>query len=388
MSLDNPLGRKEGQHLEFEDARALEDLASIAREVVAMLNSTHGGEIWIGVAEKDEVAVELQAIPDADRQLRRVQDALIDRIEPSPGPDELTLETVPVERRVLILVRTTKDPLRRPYALVQKGTRMYAIRVQGRIRPMTREELRAAFQLEVERKPREEEVRSRILETWDRNNDALMLHAVPIEHQRLDPPLDLREALANPEPRGGRAGGWTYGNAFSRFAPDGDKSWRLDFETPRGRLRTRISADGALEFHAPLQWLSYERERDFHPFALLEGPTSVLRMFGELLRSNPQRVPCPCLVGLALTGVRGWKLRPFSPHAVGFRSGHPGHEHRVFLESDEIVVGPDLVEWEDVVSGDDRVALRLIRGVYRWFGYEDDAIPKEFDQERRRLTIP
>ena len=385
-----PIGQAESQQLEFKGSQALRKPISIVREVTAMLNSGYHGEVWVGVVERDEKAVGIETIENVASERRRIEDALIDLIEPSPGRNEVEVHAVASDAGNVLMIEVKANPPRSPYALRKDGGRVYATRVGARIRPLARDEIRDAFRADGAADDRQETALERArseLHPPEAIIDTALLRVVPAYPQGLDLTKEERETLADPERTGSRAGGWTYGNAFSRFEP-GHNAWKLDFGTPGGVLRTKIRAGGSLEFRADLTQFEHEHPRELYPLALLEYPTSVLRLFREVHKHNKAPKPGPCAVGLSLFGVRGWKLRPFSPKSLGFLTEHPGYEHHVFRESDGLVVDLDSVEWEDLLAPDDRVALRLIRGVYRSFGYEDDAIPAEFDQERMVLRIP
>jgi predicted HTH transcriptional regulator len=89
----NPVGQRESQHLEFKSKDALKHLASVGREVVAMLNS-EGGDVWVGLREADGVAVTLEPIKNLDREIGRLRDHFSDSIEPAPGPGEIDFDKI------------------------------------------------------------------------------------------------------------------------------------------------------------------------------------------------------------------------------------------------------------------------------------------------------
>jgi hypothetical protein len=391
MTFTVPIGREESQELEFKGSAALRHVASIAREVAAMLNAGRRGEVWIGITDRDEVAAGIEPIDDALRARRQVEDALTDRIEPPPGQAEASVHVVKTEVGDVLVVDVRADPERGPYAFTKGGGRDYLVRFGARLRPLTREELREAFQRERgkagELDAALEGARARLGERRTVVSDCLLLQVAPAIDQELELNPEQREMLADPSRTGNRAHGWTYGSAYRRFGP-GHRRWELVVDARRGALSTIIQADGSLEFRAPLARLEREHEREIHPYALLEYPTSVLRMYRELLSLIPAPRPCPCVVGLALIGVRKWKLRPHSPRSLEYQLEDPDHGPRVHLDADVLPVDLGAVPWDDFTAKDDRVALRLIRGVYRSFGFEDGAIPREFDAETQMLRMP
>ncbi|MGH7150971.1 MAG: AlbA family DNA-binding domain-containing protein, partial [Planctomycetota bacterium] len=135
-----PLGEPESQTLEFKGAGALKDLASISREVVAMLNS-RGGDVWIGIEEREGRGASVEGIPDAEREARRLRDHLVDSIHPSPSAEEVSLSCASDETgRSVLLVRARPRKERKPYAFRKEGGWHFLLRVGDRVRPMSREE--------------------------------------------------------------------------------------------------------------------------------------------------------------------------------------------------------------------------------------------------------
>lgn len=47
-----------------------------------------------------------------------------------------------------------------------------------------------------------------------------------------------------------------------------------------------------------------------------------------------------------------------------------------------------MFEWQQIVDEPDRCAYRLIRRIHEAFGYDDEQIPREFDPETGRLSLP
>ena len=76
------LGDTEGQRLEFKAADVLDSPAYVAREAAAMLNAI-GGEIWIGVEEREGKASRLEPVRDAERARSALLDAQWARLGPA-----------------------------------------------------------------------------------------------------------------------------------------------------------------------------------------------------------------------------------------------------------------------------------------------------------------
>ena len=142
MSERIPLGRKEDLHLEFTSADALRRPELIGREVAAMLNA-EGGEVWVGFRDQEGTAVELEGVANPGREADALLGSLIDRLEPSPLPEEVRVEPVPLDQGLAVLrIRVDPRPERRPYALIRSGGRHFQVRVGSRIRPLARQEIR------------------------------------------------------------------------------------------------------------------------------------------------------------------------------------------------------------------------------------------------------
>lgn len=389
MKHDLPIGKSESQELEFKSRESLQRPVKIAREVAAMLNSGKGGRVWIGIVEEDEVAVGIEPIEEAPKERRRVEDGLVELIEPPPDREVVSVDIVEIDAGKLLVVVVHPSPRPAPYALLQNGGRVYAKRFGARIRPLTREEIRDAFLATEEPTGGEDALEKARSRAHDRRRviiNTILVQIIPAKNQHLDLSKEQRELLADPERTGSRAGGWTYGHEFSRFSPGHDE-WKLEFKTSRGTVTTTIRSDGSVESMAGIDFVDFEEKRELYPFALVEYPTSVLRLFRTMHRARDETAAAgPCFVGLSLHGLRGWKLRPRSPDAAVYRE-LPGHPHLTYEESDVLSVDLASVDWEDLMSDDDRVALRLVRGVYRTFGYEDDPLPREFDQESMKLRL-
>ena len=149
------LGKAESDHLEFKEAAALRRPANIGREVVGFLNAG-GGDIWVGVEEKDGRAVGFQPIADIERARSALLDHLIDTIEPPFRSDE-----VDVKCEGDLIHVTVKKGMRLPYAQRDSGRRFW-IRIDHRLREMSREEIgkefAKAFKAESTRKDRVAEI--------------------------------------------------------------------------------------------------------------------------------------------------------------------------------------------------------------------------------------
>src|SRR5258708_34993390 len=122
MSRGLPTDQPEGERLELKSLAALTEPDKIAREAVAMLNS-QGGEVWIGIKE-GQGRNEVEAMPHAEavRARQRLQDHLLDVIEPTPVAGEATVTDEPIgiapaENGRVLRVAHEPHPARVPYVL-------------------------------------------------------------------------------------------------------------------------------------------------------------------------------------------------------------------------------------------------------------------------------
>jgi hypothetical protein len=395
--MDWPLGERESLKSEFKRVEALKDPANIAREVVALLNA-EGGEIWIGVGEAAGVADVIEEVPNPELQRDRLQDALVDLVEPSPVVGrEIAIEVVPFpadQTRGLLRVRV--DAGRRgPYALLRQTMRAYLKRTGSRLRPMTREELGQAFRQASADEDRVakvvREIGSHLRECADDGFAGLRM----VIRTGGDVDLGLEKELLEPlfrDPRstGNRPLGWNFTSSHydevRPFRQGGQGGYRLG-EADSVQWTT-ISTRGDIEFSAALERLQgHGQAKSLWPLALLEFPASVARLARTLYTMNAMRpLPrdTPVVLGLGLFRIEGWSLAPGSPHSMAYLVEKP----RTYTESDFFLGEPLVVRWEEIDVSPDRCAYRLVRQVYQAFGYEERDVPQEYNRDTAQLTFP
>lgn len=382
MSEAVPLGQKENERLELKARASLETPEDIAREVVAMLNA-EGGEVWIGLREEGGRAVAIDPVPDPDQEERQLRDYLMDKIEPSPSDRELRLVRQNVPEGTVFRLIVNPDEGHKPYALLKKGGgRLFMVRVGDRLRPLSREELSESFRREGRHEERLEQAISKLLldrKAVQESGRALFWLAItPVRTLEIDlHDRRLEDYLQQPALTGNRESGWN----FSQFErrPRIRKE-RLFTDEDEWR-RVEIRKDGTLIFEAPLESLYWKgKENEIWPFILLEYPASAFRLARKVYEGalKPQDL---IVADLALLGVRGWSLRPYSPRTWGFS----GAEYR---DSPDLVWEKPLTFRYEEVEADDRCAFRLVERVYEAFGFRRDAIPQEFDRKTGRLILP
>lgn len=384
-----PLGERESLKTEFKRADALRAPASIAREAVGFLNA-EGGEIWIGVGESGGVADSIEAIPDPEKKRDRLQDALVDLVEPSPMiGKEVAVDVVrfPADAIQGLLRVRVSHGRRPPYALLRRTMRAYLKRTGSRIRPMTREELAAAFTQRSGEVDLATEVVRRLeadLQKWAEDGFAglkVLVRAaakvvLALERETLEP------LLRNPRLTGNRPLGWNFTSNSAELRPFHPGGCRLGKEGSAQWMS--IWARGDLEFSAALDRLHWQGQpKTLWPHALLEFPASVVRL-ARTLYAKCAEPPEHIALGLGLFQVKGWTLAPRSPASIGYQMANP----EPYTEEDHFLGVPVVVRWADLEDSADRCAYLLVRQVYQAFGYEDSDIPREYDRDTGQLRFP
>lgn len=376
---DPLLGKAEGQRLEFKRAAILEDLRSLGRAVVGMLNGG-GGTIWIGVREEHERAVAYERIDRAEAQARRLGDYFADAIEPAPGPGEVDIDLVPIEGRVMLRIRTRGSG--GPYALLRRGGgREYCTRVGARIRPMTRGELTAAFGAGPARgvdalwktmlEEREAEAAAGFRGLW--------LRVRPLARVRLsDPGVDLFQEA---ERSGNRPNGFNFVNPYAD--PPEVTQQGIRFRWGEDSVDLAVELDGSLKLQVALERLRHaDSGRSLWPLALIEHPVAAARLLGRLIESPVEETEA-LLLDLALLGAKEWTLGPFSPQSAGYRL----REHRACPSDAVGLLNPVRFTAAELVLNADGCVHPAIRQLYRAFGYGSEAIPAELDPDSHVLRL-
>lgn len=387
MTTTPPIGKHEDQGLEFKGAGALAEPAIIARAVVAMLNAA-GGEIWIGIGEKAGRADVLDPIEDAINEGRRLQDQLLDVIEPSPIAAEVSVEPVPLEEEggpAILRVTVKPHEERRPYAYLNKGGRHFVVRVNDRLRPMAREEIfRLHGSADRSRAERDECRRALIYRRDEKQRTArgyMWLYLLPAGEMELDlGSEDLESKLSDRSWTGDRPMGYRFHSGSNpRITSEG-----LILGSPSGKF-TDVSSNGRVEFTVPLDAIRYEgRDQELNPGSLIELPASVMRLASSLYRGYSRTPAERLLADLAIFGAEGWRLRPGSLSDVWSHAEEPVPLDRTDLVSES----PMVFSMDEFLKRTGHCAFRLIRRVYAGFGFGEKQMPPEFDRETGRFSLP
>lgn len=383
---DVPLGQREGTRLEFKRADVLQRPESVAREVVAMLNA-EGGDVWVGVEEENGFGVRVTPVKDAERERGRLLDHLADTIEPTPSGADVIVDAVSDAAGDVLVVRVKPGP-RKPYAQLKGDARRYIKRVDDRLRPMARDDLRELFATESKADDALEAARRSLREARDgrqaedRPGLWLMIRLATTD-LTLDLGSDeLRNLLVNPRATGNRDDGWACVGAWAEPHASGEELV-LDARL----FKTGIHESGRIRVELSMQRLARDEEGAVWPFAFIEHTVSAFRLSKALYagRVSPDQ---GILADFGIFGLRGWILRPYSPNALDHRFGGRAGEIKPFGEQD--LLPTKLVEFttDKLANNPDGVAWPIIEYVYRAFGYpRREAIPREFNAQTRRLTF-
>jgi hypothetical protein len=382
------LGKDENDRREFKEAEALRRPANIGREVVGFLNAG-GGDIWIGVEEKEGRAVGFQQIADIDRSLISLRDHLIETVEPQHQTDEVKLDAK--GGLIHVTVEKGKNP---PYAQ-RDGGRRFWIRIGARLREMSREEIGRKFAEALKAHSTREDRVAEIAEKLRKDQASvalekpqLWLRLVPTESLDIDfndeqNKQQFRTWLTDPSATGNRRSGWDFVHDMApRFLGDqvrhgNDDDYMRTQITEQGQITFRVHSDSLRQLVGAVS--------SFAPYALVEYPVSVFRLMAAILgRHAEAHANLQVVAGLVISGIRGWSLSPGSPREPARLSEGP----KTF-ENDVLEIDPERLVFaaNDLKENPDRCGLRVARLIYGRFGFESGAIPPEFDQQQGRLLL-
>lgn len=376
----SPLGGRESLRLEFKRAAVLKDPFDLARTLVAMLNAS-GGEVWVGVAEKDGVAVALEGIESIERERIRLRDYLAETLEPDADGIAIEPRTFPEGGPVFQLTVEPKAA-RRPYAALRKGMRYFGIRAGDRVRPMTRDEILGAPRSgRSTSKPASTALNAR-RERVLGSSSSLFWIALQHEDESTDwNDLDrFRELLTEPARSGNRRGGWSFRLPLAQ--PRREKT-SLVLGSPAGKC-TWIHTDGGLESQVLLRDLEHSPEptHDLHPLALLEYAVSYFRLARAIFEAAGV-TDGHVLLDFALTRTSGWKLPAFPPGTYGHVFEHEG-PHPL---QDVVLPRPMRIEARSVIQAPDRLGFDIVKRIYAWHDLSEDRIPAQYDRAAERLSL-
>lgn len=394
--IEIPLGRSESQRLEFKGAAALKRPERIGREVAAMLNSG-GGEVWIGLGEEGSRAVQVEPIPRADREAKRLLDFLLDSLSPPLSAREVVVERVPAEpsegeasTAELIRVVVTPDPGKGPYALTSSSGWLFVMRVQERLRPMTRDEV---FDRNAAERDSIEAAVDRVLDDRQRaledRHPRLWIAIQPAEGLELELGGSLYDELEwlleDPLRTDNRPSGWHFARTSERPRLSSDQiTWGHSIPQLDVRQIAQITSSGGLTCEVSLRRLLHSKAPgELWPVPLLEYPASAFRIAAKIYEGRLGSTR-PVAADFAIFNARSWKLRPGAPGSFW-----SADEAVIFEEAPDILADRPLIfTAAEIKDKPDHCAFRLVRRVYEAFGLRQDAIlPGVYDPVAGRLVF-
>ncbi len=386
-----PLGQREGQVLEFKSADSIKKPFSISREVVAMLNAG-GGEIWIGLREENGFAVEAEGLPDAKRARVDLLNHLIEVVEPRLRAEDVHITVVDLEgRRVLrLIVGAIQD--HGPFAQLKEGGRHFVIRVDHRIRPMSREEV-----LKTDAQPgtspdRLQSLRDVILK---RNKPGLWTGIQPHPSLRIDVQGSvLKSLLLDPTVSGNRMEGWSFRYPPVAGIQPTPNAERVEYGRDEFH-KTTVWEDGCIEFWTTIEGLHHRSDsiKEIYPHALIEYPVSVMRLARHVYAEPGTPHPKAVSVDVALTQTDDWYLPAFPPGTYGYlestsREKNPIYQLRQRLDDGQFLPASALrFSWDEFRESPDRAGYLLVRSIYQAFHLPEDRISHEYDRMNCRLIF-
>lgn len=384
-----PWGLAEGPTLEFKRSAALNQPGDLARAVVSFLNTESGGDLWIGFEEVEGRAAAVDPVPDATLERERLENRLLDSIEPRLRGDEVTVRTVSVPGGSVLHVAVRPQQGRGPFAHEQQGSLRFVVRVGARTRALGYAEIAAAMR---DRPPAQDQVapaREHLLSHRSARLDVpgsrLWVGLMPAPLLAVDvQDKELHRALLDPEISGGRANGWGCASRYGQLAlePEGVRQFH---STGRSTI---IGADGSIRFEAPIADLHWTGEpSEIDPLALSESVVSVLRLGAFALEhwagEEGAVVVEQVVADLAMLGAADWQLRAGSPLDVAF-----GLQALRGMTRPDYIDEPLVFPTDQVRSSPDWCAFRLLRRLYQAYGHAEDALPRQFDRKTQRLVLP
>ncbi|MEW6071299.1 MAG: ATP-binding protein [Planctomycetota bacterium] len=388
MDTQVPLNVRESDSLEFKAAAALRSHFSISREVVAMLNA-RGGEVWIGLREAGGVATAVDAIPEIERARGDLLNHLVEVVEPRLHvPGDVEIERVDHEGGGLLRVKVNRPGARGPFAQLKDGGRHFLLRVDNRIRPMTREEIFSP------RPGGEDERGAKRLpglrdEILRRDRPGLWVGIEPAPAVHLDTQAGcVTGYLQEPARSGNRAAGWSFSYPAYLGMEPRLRAHRIELGRESHR-QTTVWEDGCVEFWAAMDALHHgtDSRPEIPPLALLEYPVSITRLAAALFgdRQAAPTAPRDVFVDVVLARSEGWRLPAYAPGTYGHLLDHEAPE--ALEEGRFVLSSPFRFSWEEFRAAPDHAGYMLVRSVYQAFHLPEDRIPQQYDRAGRRLLL-
>lgn len=401
MNVENLLGEREGQDLEFEAAAVLSAPAKVAREVVAMLNSS-GGEVWIGVREESGAAVAFEPIEDVERRRESLLDELIDRIDPTPRGEEVVVETVRIPREagsVLRIVVANPDVHRTPFMWREKGLFGIAYRNGHRLVPLrSMEELRDAIGAqEAGDVQRPEDVLSALLEPRGdhaTSTIAFTLRDGPSGEAEFSDATrrswsDLIERARSHRSALRSARFWS--SLLSRAGTSKLRAVEPDAPAGRGRV-IEVRASGSVSFTIETMSLVSElpgadpstRVSTMHPYFLIAWIRRACEVAAWAYARDELHLDTELICDLRIGGADRMVWLPHSPRSSEWQFWRDDLEER--RPAAELRLDQALrPRRERLLESPDAVACDLIVGAYESAGFVPEEVPFEVDRGTKTI---
>lgn len=388
-----PLGERESQSLEFKGRDALSDPKQIGAEVVAFLNC-EGGDLWIGLRDESDRAVEIEGIEDVAREIRDLTNFLVDTIEPAPPPQEIEVRPVSAGSEGSVIRVRLQRGQHRPYALKgAHGARRFYTRIGTRIRSMSREELAAAFSgAGGDEDPAQEARRTLIVEREElqkSGRDWFWIGIQPVRNLRLDiQDPALESYLTYPETIGVPLDRPSFHVPFEPELKQGRLvAWAIPVAGGDLVKETVLREDGGIRFRSVLHLLYYHGSRTrpgvISPDVLSSVPLSLFRLASAALEDEMQSTD-RVVVDIALLGLGRDEVRllPGRAPLPERQAGSFGQD-----EEDLTLIEPLVFTFSEVAETPGRCVFRLLRPVYESFGLREDSLPADLDPSAGRRRI-
>ncbi len=396
MNPNELIGKAEGPLLEFKAADVLAEPREVARHVVAMLNASNGldvGEIWIGLEDQPSRPADLHGVPSASIEKDRLRNRLLDNVEPTPSNDELRIDVLAVDERVSLLrISVVAQEWRKPFAVVSKGKREYAIRQQDTTRTIDYEKLRELFRANRPEDDAERSARS-FVRNWTESTKrhAQLGGCVNVAfapREKLGTPLTAGERLAlltEPLVSGNRPQGHTFLARAADVVHSADTS---QAHTGMGSFGViRIEDSGRIRASVRLQDLLDPKSlrpgfpQAIHTLALCEYVTSLARLAKACERDER----LSWYGAVSVLRPSGWILPPGDPLERDLWLQE--RRYNATSGADDHIVEPLLFGRGEVAKNPDGCAWRMLAQLFEHFGLGERHLPREFDPRARRLMI-
>jgi hypothetical protein len=216
------------------------------------------------------------------------------------------------------------------------------------------------------------------------NYAGLWLCVAPFPPVSIDLESPLLDDLATvPSLSGNRRAGRNFSQSPTRPELSSNSvqwGWAYPYETGGQKdhlVEAEIDGEGRAKFFVGYQALM--ERGTIWPQALLEYPISAFRILSQLyagLTDTP--VSFELAADLALLHVGSRELWPMIPEPPG-----------TVKDEDRMNLNRVLTfTRQEVLDEPDRCGFRLLKFIYRGFGFRENAIPREFDRDAGRLVIP